>query len=136
MKTHPFIIALFTLAVAFALPFSKIANANTGIYAARLTSPTLGQVLTPGKQVKVAWTTAFPPVDLSWCEMEIWLSLDGGKNFLYQITAQLDPRISYFYWTVPNTPTNAAVLDIRFGCEGYYPESYSPQPASTFVIAK
>ena len=33
-------------------------------------------------------------------------------------------------------PTNAAVLDIRFGCEGWYPESYAPQPASTFVIAK
>jgi hypothetical protein len=136
MKTQMFIIALFTLAIAFASPFSKIANANTGTYAARLISPTVGQVLVPGKQVKVTWTTAFPPVDLSWCEMEIWLSLDGGKSFLYQITAQLDPRISYFYWTVPNTPTNAAVLDIRFGCEGYYPESYSPQPASTFVIAK
>ena len=33
-------------------------------------------------------------------------------------------------------PTNAAVLDIRFGCEQWYPESYAPQPASTFVIAK
>jgi hypothetical protein len=33
-------------------------------------------------------------------------------------------------------PTNAAVLDIRFGCELYHPESYSPQAASTFVIAQ
>jgi hypothetical protein len=33
-------------------------------------------------------------------------------------------------------PTNAAVLDIRFGCELYYPESYSPQAAATFVIAQ
>ena len=32
-------------------------------------------------------------------------------------------------------PTNAAVLDIRFGRE-LYPESYSPQAASTFVIAQ
>lgn len=23
---------------------------------------------------------------------------------------------------------NAAVLDIRFGCEAYYPESYAPTP--------
>jgi hypothetical protein len=41
-----------------------------------------------------------------------------------------------YLWTVPNLPTNAAVMDIRFGCEGWYPESYAPQPASTFVIAK
>ena len=46
------------------------------------------------------------------------------------------PKADSYLWTVPNLPTNAAVLDIRFGCEGWYPESYAPQPASTFVIAK
>jgi hypothetical protein len=40
-------------------------------------------------------------------------------------------------WAAPSqSPTNAAVLDFRFGCDLHYPESYSPQPASTFVIAK
>lgn len=68
--------------------------------------------------------------------MEIWLSLDGGKTFPTYIVPFMDPRSKYFYWTVPNTPTNAAVLDIRFGCDLHYPESYSPQPASTFVIAQ
>jgi hypothetical protein len=33
------------------------------------------------------------------------------------------------------SPTNAAVMDVRFGCEPGYPESCAPQPASTFVIA-
>ena len=33
-------------------------------------------------------------------------------------------------------PTNQAVLDIRFGCEQFFPETYAPQPASAFVIAK
>jgi hypothetical protein len=28
------------------------------------------------------------------------------------------------------------VLDIRFGCEVFYPETFAPQPASTFVIAR
>ena len=27
-------------------------------------------------------------------------------------------------------------MDIRFGCEVFYPETYAPQPASTFVIAQ
>jgi hypothetical protein len=67
--------------------------------------------------------------------MEIFLSLDGGRTFPAVITPLLDPRAKFFYWIVPNLPTNAAVLDIRFGCEGWYPESYAPQPASTFVIA-
>jgi hypothetical protein len=67
--------------------------------------------------------------------MEIWLSLDGGRAFSTCITPALTPRSRYFDWTVP-TPTNTAVLDIRFGCEFYYPESYSPQPASAFVIAQ
>ena len=49
--------------------------------------------------------------------------------------AVMDPKAQYFYWTVPNLPTNTAVLDIRFGCEGWYPENYAPQPALMFTIA-
>jgi hypothetical protein len=37
-------------------------------------------------------------------------------------------------WIVPNTPTNAAVLDIRFGCLNLYPETSSLQVQSAFVI--
>jgi hypothetical protein len=70
------------------------------------------------------------------CEMEVWLSVDGGSTFTMWISPWLDPKAQYFDWTVPNTPTNAAVMDIRFGCEPGYPESYAPQPAATFVIAK
>jgi len=36
--------------------------------------------------------------------------------------------------TVPNTPTNQAVLDIRFGCLNIYPETSSLQLRSPFVI--
>jgi hypothetical protein len=120
--------------LAFALVFTK-ANADTG-YSARLISPTAGQVLYPGQIVRVEWEATLPNVKAQRCETEVVLSLDGGQTFTMWITTQLDPRARYFYWTVPNTPTNAAVLDIRFGCEYYYPESYAPQPASTFVIAQ
>ena len=67
--------------------------------------------------------------------MEVWLSLDGGKTYSMIISPWMDPKAQYFWWTVPNMPTNAAVLDVRFGCEPGYPECYAPQPASTFVIA-
>jgi hypothetical protein len=135
MKTRGFV-ALFVVAFAFAPQLLRTSSAATGTYAAKLISPTAGQILFPGQRVKVEWKTVLPNVDLSYCECEIYLSLDGGRSFPFRITPSLDPRATYFYWTVPNTPTRAAVLDIRFGCEGYYPESYSPQIASPFVIAQ
>jgi hypothetical protein len=35
----------------------------------------------------------------------------------------------------PNTPTNTAVLNIRFGCLNIYPETPSMQVQSAFVIS-
>jgi hypothetical protein len=50
------------------------------------------------------------------------------------ITDIRDPTVQHFNWTVPKSPTTAAVLDIRFGCLGIYPETASPQLQSAFVI--
>jgi len=135
MKTRGFIVTVAAVALIFAPQFVNTSNA-AGTYSARLISPRAGQVLHPGQNVRVQWTSALPNIDLTQCEMEVWLSLDGGRTFTMCITPILDPKAQFFFWTVPNIPTNAAVLDIRFGCEGWYPESYAPQPASTFVIAK
>ncbi len=88
----------------------------------------------PGQVVRIAWTANFPDVDLSMCETEVLLSLDGGKTIYMLLTEQRNPRIQYFDWTVPNTPTNQAVLDIRFGCLNIYPETSSLQLRSLFVI--
>jgi hypothetical protein len=43
------------------------------------------------------------------CETEVLLSLDGGKTIYMLLTEQRNPRIQYFDWTVPNTPTNSYV---------------------------
>ena len=69
------------------------------------------------------------------CETEILLSLDGGKTIYSLLTEQRNPKVQYFDWVVPNAPTNAAVLNIRFGCLNLYPETPSLQIKSTFVIA-
>jgi hypothetical protein len=50
------------------------------------------------------------------------------------LTEQRNPKLHYFDWTVPNTPSNEAVLDIRFGCLNLYPETSSLQVQSAFVI--
>ena len=125
-------LVLIVVAVAFAFAPAKL-NAQ-GNYAVKLTSPVAGQVLYAGQKIMIEWKHMLPNIPLSGCESEAWLSLDGGRSFTLWITF-LDPRNTSFLWTVPNTPTNAAVLDIRFGCDLHYPESYAPQAASTFVIA-
>ena len=135
MNTRGLFAIVFAVALSAAPQLVTPARAG-GTYSARLISPRVGQVLYPGQKIRVEWRSTLPNVDLGACEMEVWLSLDGGRTFTTWISPWLDPRAQYFDWTVPNTPTNAAVIDIRFGCEPGYPESYAPQPASTFVIAK
>ena len=131
MKTRGFV--LIIVAVAFAFAPAKL-NAQ-GNYAVRLISPVAGQVLYAGQKIMIEWQHRLPNIPLSGCESEAWLSLDGGRSFTLWITF-LDPRNTSFLWTVPNTPTNGAVIDIRFGCDLHYPETYAPQPASMFTIAK
>jgi hypothetical protein len=134
MKTQRLIIALVALTFAFAPQSLTTASADrNGQYRAELISPTAGQVLVPGQIVRISWTSTLPHMDLSWCETELRLSLDGGRTFTW-ITGERDPRVKYFDWIVPNTPTNAGVLDIHFGCLGYYPETQSLQVQSPFVI--
>ena len=130
MKTRGLISVTLFLA---ALSLLTEAVADNG-YSARLISPTAGQVLYPGQRVRVQWEPTFPKTKAVGCEMEVLLSLDGGTTWNAYISPPLDPKTRFFDWTVPNTPTNAAVLDIRFGCEVFYPESRSPQIASPFVI--
>ena len=147
MKTQRFIIALFALTFAFAPQSFRTASAEPKEppmkgpkYRAELISPRAGQVLVPGQVVRIEWKSVLPNMDLSWCETEIRLSLDGGKSFPLILTPiHLDPnasRILSFEWTVGNTPTAAAVLDIRFGCEQFFPETRSVQSASSFEIGQ
>jgi hypothetical protein len=136
MKTCGLLVTIFAVALGFAPPFVNTSSAVSDKYSAQLISPTAGQVVYPGQTVRVEWTDMLPDINMAGCEMEVWLSLDGGTHFTLCLTPHVDPHAKYFYWTVPNTPTNEAVLDIRFGCDLHYPESYAPQPASMFTISK
>ena len=137
MKTPRFILALFALTVALApqSPNTAFAQPHKPGYRAKLISPRAGQVLVPGQVVRIAWTADFPGVDLTMCETEVLLSLDGGRTIYMRLTESRNPNVQYFDWTVPNAPTNEAVLDIRFGCLNIYPETPSLQVRSAFVIS-
>ncbi len=137
MKTHRSILALLALTFALAplSPGSEFGQRKKGNYRATLISPRAGEVLRPGQVVRIEWKADFPNVDLTMCETEILLSLDGGKTTYMLLTEQRNPNVQYFDWVVPNAPTNAAVLNIRFGCLNLYPETSSLQVQSTFVIS-
>jgi hypothetical protein len=137
MKTPRLVLALVALTFVLApqSPRTAFAQPAKGNYRAKLISPRAGEVLVTGQVVRIQWAADFPDVDLTMCETEILLSLDGGKTNYMFITSQRNPRVQYFDWTVPNTPTNTAVLNIRFGCLNIYPETPSMQVQSAFVIS-
>jgi hypothetical protein len=137
MTTPRLVLALFALTVALApqSPITSFAQPPKPGYYAKLISPKAGQVLVPGQVVRIAWTAEFPDVDLTMCETEILLSLDGGMTTYMRLTESRNPRLQYFDWVVPNAPTNAAVLNIRFGCLNIFPETASLQLQSAFVIS-
>ena len=136
MTTQRLIITLLALTFVLAPASPRTASAaRKKQYSAKVISPKAGDVLIPGQVVRIEWTAVFPDVDLTMCEAEILLSLDGGRTFTSMITEMRDPTVQYFNWTVPKTPTRAAVLTIRFGCLGVYPETASPQLQSAFVIS-
>ena len=135
MKAQRLILALLALTFVLAAQSPRTAFAQRKKqYSAHLISPRPGEVLRAGQVVRVEWTADFPDVDLTMCETEVRLSIDGGTTYTF-ITSQRDPRVQYFDWTVPKTPTRTAVMDIRFGCLNIFAETSSRQLQSTFVIS-
>ena len=136
-KTAGLIVALFLLAFAFVPSRVLALPSQPPAFYPILISPTAGQVPYPGQKVRVERKTSIPTAIRypTWCEIELWLSLDGGRTYTIRITPSMDPNTRFFYWRVPNTPTNSALLDIRFGGEPFYPETYHTQNGSPFVIS-
>ena len=135
MKTRTLILTLLALTFAVTAPSPGTASTERKKrYSAQLISPRPGDVLRAGQVVRVEWTADFPDVDLTMCETEVMLSVDGGMTYTF-ITSQRDPRVQHFDWTVPKTPTRTAVLDIRFGCMNIFAETSSRQLQSAFVIS-
>ena len=140
MKIRSLVLTLLAFTFILATPSTRTAFASAtenAAYSAKLVTPTAGSVVKPGQVVRIEWTAKFPKVDLSMCETEVMLSVDGGRTYSY-IGSQRNPKIHYCDWTVPDMPKGSrvpAILDIRFGCLGIYAETYSPQIESAFVIS-
>jgi len=98
------------LLLAIAAPAARV------LASARLTS-----VPAPGSSVRAGETTTLrfevAGEDANVDEMEVLLSLDGGKTFSLRVTKEMSAGTHELRWRVPNLPTAAARIALRVGGE-------------------
>jgi hypothetical protein len=95
--------------------------AAAALAAGRFAAPGAGTPLEAGATARVAW-------DLpgwhgrGFGEMELVLSLDGGRTFPVRVTRDLDPSVRCLFFRVPALPTAHARLGLRAG-DGAEPDA-------------
>jgi hypothetical protein len=100
---------LGALGVACSAPAG--ASTQTQALAAHwVAAPGAGQSLAAGASITLRFT-AEQDVD----EMEILLSLDGGRTFPLRVSREMPERSRELLWRVPNFPTTQARLALRTG---------------------
>lgn len=102
------------LAVVAALAAAVVVARPALGYGGRVLSPSDGQVVTAGEIAVVRWSALAPDVE----ELELLLSLDGGRSYSLRLTPQLAPGSGSFHWLVPNLPTEHARIRVRYGRRG------------------
>ncbi len=71
----------------------------------------LSDRVVPGQEIVLRWSDLPPAVE----EVEILLSLDGGRTFPIRVSPQLDVKESAFRWRVPAFGAAQAILRLRLG---------------------
>ena len=75
-----------------------------------------------GQEITLRWSDLPPAVD----EVEILLSLDGGRSFAMRVSPELDQRSGVYRWRVPDVEAEHVVLRLRMGTR----EAELPGPIS------
>ena len=76
--------------------------------------PAAGSSLHEGEIVEIRWSGVRVDAD----EIELLLSVDGGRHFSLRLTKELDSDSRSFLWRVPSLVTDNATLAIRMGVNG------------------
>ena len=69
-----------------------------------------GLALRAGQSYEIHWSAPDGSVD----EMEILLSIDGGRRFALRVSPEIDARAGKYVWRVPNLSSAEARLRVRF----------------------
>ena len=104
--------APFSLAAMITLALAVLARpgAAVGSGAASLEVPA---VVTAGQSVELRWSAL--PADVE--ELELVLSLDGGRTYPVRVSPELEAREGGYRWRVPDLPAARARLMLRMGGE-------------------
>jgi len=81
---------------------------------AELLEPVRGARLEPGAIVRVSWTLGASG-EREFDEMELVLSLDGGRSFPLRVTREVSPAEDSVLWRVPRLPSEHARIALRAG---------------------
>src|SRR2546427_7419596 len=81
---------------------------------AELLEPVRGARLQPGAIVRVSWTLG-ASARREFDEMELVLSLDGGRSFPLRVTREVSPAEDSVLWRVPRLPSEHARIALRAG---------------------
>ncbi len=76
--------------------------------------PGAGSTLAAGDEVVVRWAGAPAAAE----EMELLLSVDGGRHFAVRLTHELSGEATSYLWRVPELPAGAARLTLRANLDG------------------
>jgi hypothetical protein len=106
-----FAVAMPAGAAVIASPSPAAASAVSPIH---FSQPAEGASLHAGDTVEIRWSGV--PADAE--EIELLLSVDGGRHFSLRLTDELDSRSGSFLWRVPSLLTDTASLAIRVGAHG------------------
>jgi hypothetical protein len=90
------------------------ASAAAAAESVAFSSPRPGESLRAGSQFEIRWTGVRPEAE----EMELLLSLGGGRRIALRLTAELAGNARSFVWRVPNLATTRASLVLRVGSAG------------------
>jgi hypothetical protein len=113
----------FTVLLAVAMPAGAAVMASPPPAAPAVRSllspilfsqPAEGSSLPEGATILIRWSGV--PADAE--EIELLLSVDGGRHFSLRLTDELDSSSGSFLWRVPGLSTDAASLALRMGVHG------------------
>lgn len=82
----------------------------------RFLRPIPGERLEPGESIEVSWALDRHQA-VAFDEMELVLSLDGGRTFPLRLTRDLSPESGRVTWRVPALPAGKARLALRGGSD-------------------
>jgi hypothetical protein len=109
---------VFRLLAKIGLPSVLLAWMATAMTAApvRFLRPMAGERLESGESIEVSWALDRHQAG-AFDEMELVLSLDGGRTFPLRLTRDLSPGSGGVTWRVPALPAGKARLALRGGSD-------------------